>query len=294
MTYKIFEVDAFDWMAACEPHSIEAIVTDPPFGVREFEPVDLAKKRSGVGGNWRIPQTTGGANRQAVPRFSTITAAESAQMVGYFEAFGALAHRILVPGGHLIIANTPLISDLMVTGLRAADLEKRAEIVRIVKTIRGGDRPKLAETEFPEVSVMPRGHWEPWAVFRAPIAERTVSENLRVYGTGALRRPLLDVPFSDVIPSGRASQRERAIANHPSIKPQDFMRKVVRASLPLGRGTVLDPFMGSGSTIAAAIAVGYDAIGLERDPEYFEMARKGIPLLAALGVSEIMPEDKAT
>ena len=98
------------------------------------------------------------------------------------------------------------------------------------------------------------------------------------------------MPFSDVIPSGRASKAERAIADHPSIKPQDFMRKVVRASLPLGRGTVLDPFMGSGSTIAAARSLGYHAIGIERDNEYFEMATNGIPLLAALGVSEIVPE----
>ena len=289
-SYRIFQVDAFDWLAECAPHSLEAVVTDPPFGVREFEPADLAKKRSGSGGNWRVPQTTGGAKRQAVPRFSTVTDQETEQIVGYFEAFGALVHRALVLGGHLFIANTPLLSDFMYRGLRAAHLEKRGEIVRVIKTIRGGDRPKLAELEFPEVSVMARGHWEPWGIFRSPIAERTVAENLRVYGTGALRRPALDVPFSDVIISGRASAAERAIANHPSIKPQDFMRKIVRAALPLGRGTVLDPFMGSGSTIAAAQALGYQAIGLERDREYFEMAAAGIPRLAALTVSEIVPE----
>jgi site-specific DNA-methyltransferase (adenine-specific) len=285
VTYEIFHADAFEWLADCEPNSIEAIVTDPPFGVREFDSDHLAKKRNGSGGNWRIPQTTGGANRQAVPRFSTVTAAESEQVALYFEAFGALAHRVLVPGGHLIIANTPLLSDFMYRGLREAGLEKRGEIVRIVKTIRGGDRPKLAEAEFPDVSVMPRGHWEPWGVFRSPITEKTVAASLRVHGTGALRRPSRDVPFSDVIVSRVAPKRERLIANHPSIKPQEFMRKVVRAALPLGTGTVLDPFMGSGSTIAAAEFLGYNAIGLERDAEFFEMAKQGIPQLAALDVS---------
>lgn len=62
---------------AYAPHSIEAVVTDPPFGVREFDSDHLAKKLSGSGGNWRIPQTTGGANRKAVPRFCTVTAEES-------------------------------------------------------------------------------------------------------------------------------------------------------------------------------------------------------------------------
>ena len=45
---------------------------------------------------------------------------------------------------------------------------------------------------------------------------------------------------------------------------------------------MLDPFMGSGSTIAAAKVVGYSSTGLEVDPEYFRLAEKAIPRLAAL------------
>jgi len=58
------------------------------------------------------------------------------------------------------------------------------------------------------------------------------------------------------------------------------MRQIVRAALPLGEGIVLDPFMGSGSTIAAAIAVGYQSIGVESDPEFFAMAKTAVPRLA--------------
>jgi hypothetical protein len=61
---------------------------------------------------------------------------------------------------------------------------------------------------------------------------------------------------------------------------------VVRAVLPLGEGVVLDPFAGSGSTLAAADAVGYASIGLERDPTYFKMAEKAIPALAKLDVTD--------
>jgi len=49
-----------------------------------------------------------------------------------------------------------------------------------------------------------------------------------------------------------ARGEERKIAPHPSLKPQAFMRQLVRAALPLGRGVILDPFMGAGSTVAAA------------------------------------------
>jgi len=94
--------------------------------------------------------------------------------------------------------------------------------------------------------------------------------------------PLSDKPLLDAIPSGRTPKREEAISNHPCLKPQHFMRIIVRALLPLGEGTILDPFMGSGSTIAAAEAVGHTATGLELDAEYFRLAEKAIPRLAAL------------
>ena len=91
-----------------------------------------------------------------------------------------------------------------------------------------------------------------------------VSDCLREFQTGGLRRTPDGKPFSDVIVSERTPQSERNIAPHPSLKPQSFLRQVVHASLPLGEGIIVDPFMGSGSTVAAAEAVGLSAIGVER------------------------------
>ena len=71
------------------------------------------------------------------------------------------------------------------------------------------------------------------------------------------------------------------MAPHPSLKPQDFLRKLVRGVLPLGEGVVLDPFCGAGSTLAAAEAVGYRSIGVENDPKYFDVAARAIPRLTA-------------
>ena len=163
-----------------------------------------------------------------------------------------------------------------------AGFEVRPAIMRLYFSFRGGDRPKNAEAEFPEVCVSPKGAYEPWMLFRKPISEKTVAENLRRWKTGGLRRLSLDKPLPDVIASGRTPDREEAISDHPCLKPQHFMRILVRALLPLGEGIVLDPFMGSGSTLAAAEAVGYPSIGLELDAEYFRLAAKSIPRLAAL------------
>jgi site-specific DNA-methyltransferase (adenine-specific) len=109
-----------------------------------------------------------------------------------------------------------------------------------------------------------------------------VQDNLRKWKTGGLRRISETAPFADVIPSSPTRPDERKIAPHPSLKPQSFIRQIVRAALPLGEGIILDPFMGAGSTIAAAVAVGYCSIGIESDPAFFDLSEKAIPDLAAL------------
>ena len=62
------------------------------------------------------------------------------------------------------------------------------------------------------------------------------------------------------------------------------MRQLVRASLPLGEGLVLDPFAGSASTLAAANAVGYESVGVESDPKFVRLAAQAIPKLSNLKV----------
>ena len=118
-------------------------------------------------------------------------------------------------------------------------------------------------------------------MLRRPIEGR-VQDNLRKWKTGGFRRPSSDRPFGDVIKSSPTSAAERTIAPHPSLKPQEFMRQVVRGSLPLGEGIVVDPFAGSGSTLAAANAVGYESIGVEADPKFVRIAADAIPALAKL------------
>jgi site-specific DNA-methyltransferase (adenine-specific) len=62
---------------------------------------------------------------------------------------------------------------------------------------------------------------------------------------------------------------------HPTVKPTDLMRYLVRLVTP-PNGTVLDPFMGSGSTGKAAVLEGFQFIGCELNPEYVEIAIKRI------------------
>lgn len=282
--YAVHQGDSLAWMSSRAAHSIHAIVTDPPYGLKEYTDPEKEKLRNGRGGVWRIPPSFDGCKRSPLPRFTILTDGERDRLRMFFSEFAQRAFRILVPGGHVFIATNPLLSHLVYLPLMEAGFEKRGEIIRLVQTLRGGDRPKNAHDEFPGVTVMPRSCWEPWGLFRKP-CEGRVQDNLRKWEAGGLRRVSAEIPFVDVIPSAPTRPEERRLSPHPSLKPQAFMRQIVWASLPLGAGVVLDPFMGGGSTIAAALAVGYECIGVELDPLFFKMAVRGIPKLARLQIN---------
>ena len=277
----LYAGDCFEWLADGPRNSIHAVVTDPPYGLVEYTPKEQAKLRKGRGGVWRIPPSFDGHTRAPLPRFTTLSLKDLERLEAFFQTWAAALVPILVPGAHVVMASNPLVSFLAAGAAARAGLERRGEIVRLVMTMRGGDRPKNAHTEFADVSVMPRSMYEPWLLFRKPLDGR-VQDNLRRWKTGGLRRISAERPFGDVIASSPARGAERRLAPHPSLKPQAFLRQIVRAVLPLGEGIVLDPFAGSGSTLAAATAVGYDSIGIESDPEYARLAERAIPKLAAL------------
>ena len=278
---ELYLADCLAWLARRAPASIHAVVTDPPYGLVEYTAKEQAKLRKRRGGVWRIPPSLNGCRRSPLPRFTTLTRRDIAALEHFFAEWARVLLPALVPGAHVIVASQPLLTHLVTRPLIDAGLDRRGEVIRLVTTLRGGDRPKNAHDEFPDVTVMPRAMFEPWLLFRKPLDGR-VQDNLRRWRTGALRRPSPAQPFGDVIRSHPARARERRAARHPSLKPQGFLRQVVRAMLPFGDGVVLDPFAGSGSTLAAAEALGYTSIGVERDPAYFDAARTAMPLLAAL------------
>ena len=283
--YEIYNVDAFEWLARARANSIHAVVTDPPYGLIEYTEKELMKLKSGHGGVWRIPPSFDGHKRRPVPRFTVLKESDKKALREFFYRFATVLMPVLVPGAHVFIATNPLVSHLVYEPFIAAGFQKRGEIIRAVYTLRGGDRPKNAHDDFPDVCVMPKSCWEPWGLLRKP-CEGRVQDNLQKWKTGGLKRISPDEPFKDLIQSSPARAVERVIAPHPSLKPQYFVRQIVRASLPLGEGVILDPFMGSGSTIAAAAVCGLKSIGLEINREYYEMAVSAIPQLAALKVDE--------
>lgn len=279
------QADCLDWMVNLPENSIHGIVTDPPYGVKEYDFDQVEKRANGNGGIWRLPPSFDGHVRSPLPRFTALNQSERERVYEFFLKWSQTVTRILCPGSHAFVASNAFVSQLVFQSIVEGGLEFRGEIIRMVRTLRGGDRPKNAENDFPDVCSMPRGCYEPWGIFRKPLLDgMRISDCLKKYGTGGLRRTPKGLPFCDVINSEKTPQRERAIVNHPSLKPQSLLRQLVWAVLPLGKGIVLDPFMGSGSTVAAAEYLGLPSIGIERHPEYYQLSIEAVPRLTQLEV----------
>jgi site-specific DNA-methyltransferase (adenine-specific) len=284
---KPFELifgDCFDWLSTRPQNTVHAVITDPPFGLLEYRPDQIQKLRAGRGGVWRLPPELDGCLRKPLPRFTVLSSEDLKGLEGFFLRWGTLLLPAVVPGAHVFIASNPLLSPLVASALMQAGFERRGEIIRLVRTLRGGDRPKLAEKEFDFVSVIPRSCYEPWGLFRKPISEKRVSLNLKKWGTGGLRRTPDGRPFPDVLKSETPPDVEVKIAPHPSLKPQKLLRQLIWGALPMQTGTILDPFMGSGSTIAAATALGFNSVGIESDKHFYEMALSAVPQLSSVKV----------
>ena len=278
---ELYHADCFDWLAQRLEASVHAVVTDPPYGLVEYSANEQRKLRSGIGGVWRIPPSFDGHQRAPLPRFTVLSPDDHGRLYAFFHRFAVGLARVLVPGANVVIASNPLLAHILASAMTAGGLELRGTIVRLTMTMRGGDRPKNAHQEFGDVSVMPRSMWEPWVILRRPLEGR-VQDNLRKWKAGGFRRLGKDKPFGDVIRSNPTPKAERAIAPHPSLKPQEFLRRLAKAVLPLGEGTILDPFAGSGSTLAACNAVGHSSIGVEADARYIDVARRAVPKLGKL------------
>ena len=97
--------------------------------------------------------------------------------------------------------------------------------------------------------------------------------------------------WRDDVPNGRSTKKPIRKNFHPTVKPTELMKYLVRLVTQKG-GTVLDPFMGSGSTGKACKLLGYDFIGIEIDPEYIEIAKARIENIGTAEEIYIEPKQK--
>jgi DNA modification methylase len=124
------------------------------------------------------------------------------------------------------------------------------------------DGSALVEGVFPDVGLSTGGQ-----------ASLGAFRNGDVFGKGRDERKSVDPGYGDsgsaarFFYSAKADADDRLGSKHPTVKPIDLMRWLVRLVTPPG-GTILDPFAGTGTTGEAALLEGFNAVLIEREPEY--------------------------
>jgi site-specific DNA-methyltransferase (adenine-specific) len=321
--WGIIEADALMVLAKLPDACVDAIVTDPPYGIElKGEAWDGAAIRQAVRGDKELLSTG-----EALERWSRAWAAE--------------ARRVLKPGGHLLAFSAPRTVHRVVAGAEAAGLEVRDQLLW------------LHAQGIPKARKLPGGRgtalkpaYEPIMLTRAPF-DGSVAENLERFGTGALNidaarvseagywpahlalshapgcgevcagdcpARMIDAARPDLLPSrlffcAKATRHEREAGceqlpersvplytgpnrsprirrnTHPTVKPLALMRWLVRLITPPG-GLVLDPFTGSGTTGIAAVMENRIFLGIEREAAYVDIACARLTHWAAIAAQE--------
>lgn len=297
MTYRILQGDNRALLKTIESNSIDAIVTDPPYGI-DF----LGKK-------WD---------------------ADTGSLETYQECL-----RVLKPGGYIAAFSAARTYHYLAITLEQAGFEIKDQLIwlnangfpknqHIDRTLERRNQKQGSELDsgkFKGYGTGLKPAQEPICLARKQ-SKLSVLDTMIKYGVGALnidaariqgRHPSnvigeIEEPYQKYFYAPKVSRSERHLGydldqiptdsggmlnnktgslynadsknlqvgnNHPTVKPVDLMRYLIKLITPKG-GCVLDPFNGSGSTGIAALLEDFEYIGLELDPAYVEISRRRI------------------
>jgi DNA modification methylase len=313
-SWGLIEADALMLLAKLPDACVDAIVTDPPYGIA----------LGGEAWDGRDIRRAAGAKHER------LSAAEALER--WTLCWAREARRVLKPGGHMVAFGAPRTFHRLTCGVEDAGLEIRDQLL----WLNAQGLPKSRRLPGGLATAL-KPAYEPILLARAPLAG-TAPQNLAAWGTGALNidaaritpsetpvgfwpanvtishaascregacqpdcpATLIDGERTVRLPSrlffaAKVPRREReagceqvpersvqlytgtrhsprVVRNvHPTVKPISLMRWLVRLICPPG-GLVLDPFTGSGSTGAAAVMEDRLFLGVEREPEYIDIA----------------------
>lgn len=259
----LLQGDAAEVLRAWDSSSVDSVVTDPPSGTNMMVPFQksddptrystfdspLGKSRSGFKTLHRFNMRFRACFQQSVwPVLSE-------------------ASRLLKPGGYGVFWTLQRSSHWLSWGLEEAGMSITDLIIREVPTRRL--KSPFVDQKY---STQVLQETEVWVLARKPGSETSASKNQNKWGTGYMTilgddgGKLTHLFKRD---HGRAPTKK--VTTHPNEKCIEWMRTLVRLVTPSG-GLVLDPFMGSGTTGAAALLEGRQFVGVERDPQRFDEA----------------------
>lgn len=273
----LINADAFNAMKSLPDSSIDCIITDPPYFI------------DGMGSDWNPEHLNHSRSKAGVigsmPVGMKFDKEQGKHLQAFMQNISEEAYRVLKPGGFYLSFSQGRLYHRMAVGMEDAGFEIRDMIV----WHRNGQGKAFTQTHFVRKMNIPddekariitsldgrktpqlKGDSEPIALAQKP-REGTFVENWMKYGVG-----LIDytqslgtghVP-STVMEVPKPGKEEREGSSHLTIKPLALMDHLIRIFTKEG-DIILDPFSGSGTTVASAVRTGRIGIGIEIDKTYY-------------------------
>lgn len=310
VTWDVFHGDCIEGMKTLADNSIDAVCTDPPYGIRfegstwdiatiEKEAQERASQVQPRQRNGTIRFTSRLSRAEAAGKYN-LSLSANREFQEWTRVWSSEVFRILKPGGHFVSFSSPRTYHRMACAVEEAGFEIRDQLIWVF----GSGFPK-------NKSFLKPSH-EPAVFARKPLSESSIQDNISAWGTGSLNIDACRISYGEEkswqesrkaafasadeitgrFPANivfgeegaeelngqaknvsrffycpKASKKDRCDSKHPTIKPIELMRWLVRLITPPG-GTVLDPFAGSGTTGQAAIEEGFNVLLMEREDQY--------------------------
>ncbi len=270
--------DCIDVMAALEADTFDSVVTDPPYGIgfmghRWDQPGVVGSRRHG----YERPNVRGPAPHPAneVGSYDQSPTGRRA-FQEWCETWGRAAFRVAKPGAWLLSFGSPRSHHRLVIGLEDAGWEITDELAWLFAQGMSKGKSTLKPAHEPIVLARRPGFF---LIPKANRAERNAGlEDLE-------EQPILWSSGTKSPGTFQSPGTKRAARNHhPTIKPLALMEHLVRLVTPPG-GVCLDPFLGSGTTAVAAVAIGRQCVGIEREADYLPIISRRLRLLRTEAVS---------
>src|SRR3989338_6623759 len=245
-THKIILGDALKVLKTIPDNSVDLVFADPPYNM---------SKKNGLA--WKYSKH--------------VTMQESWDMFSKDEYFKfnkewlAECFRILKHGGSLWVSGS--FHNIYQTGFIIQEFFPDVKINNSIVWFKPNAQPNITCRFFTEstehlIWASKNGNNKKWT-FNYEDTKNLIFDDINPKGKQT--RNVWSIPLT--------SKKEKWAGKHPTQKPEELLRRIILACTNPGE-TVLDPFVGSGTTSAVALAMGRNSIGIEKEEKYLDIIEK--------------------
>jgi len=288
---QLLHGDCREQLASLKENSISCVITDPPYNYefigRNWDHDEIQRRMERIQESStlvkNIPYGSGLAGGVRNERWYKRNRDNVVQYIEWAKEWSTELVRVGKPGAIVaVFSSTRTLAHVQVALEEAGFYAREVLVYRRHSGIPKGlniekKLDKLGDSKAHEWNgwhTCLRNEWEAIVVVQKPLINNYL-ETIRETGLGPFKAILPDGSFQSNILEGFSKGPEEKLDEHCTIKPISLIRRLLELFLPKGdEHVVLDPFAGTGTTLVAALELGYQAIGIEIEERYISVIQQ--------------------